>query len=63
MATLHLRFEPGQEVPTAGQNVIMGGMAGKYRVHISKVLESKQHPTDGATLLKVRGTKKLIEEK
>lgn len=63
MAVLHLRFEKGEAVPGNGQNVFMGGFAGKYRVHISKVLEVKQHPTDEATLLKVRGTKKLVEAK
>jgi len=40
----------------------MQGLAGVYEVKIKNILKREVHPTDGAILMKVQGTKKLLSE-
>ncbi len=63
MQTIHLRIEPGHYVPRAGESVQFEGFAGIYLVKIKNILERSVHPDDGAILMKVQGTKRLVEEK
>ena len=61
MKTLYLRFEPGKYVPREGETISMQGLAGTYRVKIKHILFREVHPKDGAILMKVQGTKRLVE--
>lgn len=63
MQTIHLRIEPGDYVPRAGEAIHMEGWAGTYLVKIKHILAREVHPDDGAILMKVQGTKRLVEPK
>ncbi len=62
MKTIHLRFESTERLPLKGEKVRMQGLAGVYEVKIKNILKREVHPTDGAILMKVQGTKKLLSE-
>ena len=59
---LEIRFEPGEQLPDAHSTIFTRGMAGTYRIRIHAIVGSRQHP-DGATLLKVKATRTLMEPK
>ena len=63
MQTIHLRIEPGGYIPRKGETVHFEGFAGTYLVRVKNILSWEKHPTDGAILLKVQGTKRLVEPK
>jgi hypothetical protein len=62
MTTFHLRIEPGHYVPRASESILMQGFGGVYRVKIKHILKREVHPDDGAILMKVQGTKRLVQE-
>ena len=62
MNTFHLRIEPGAYIPRSGEAIHMQGLAGVYLVKIKHILKREVHPGDGAILMKVQGTKRLVQE-
>jgi hypothetical protein len=62
MTTFHLRIEPGHYVPREGETIHMQGLAGIYLVKIEHILTREVHPDDGAILMKVQGTKQVVQE-
>lgn len=62
MADLNLRFERGETLPKIGEDFYMQGMAGIYRVRISRIMGVRWHPEDDAILLEVKATRELINE-
>ncbi len=60
MNTFHLRIEPGAYIPRAGGSIHMQGLAGIYLVKIKHILKREVNLIDGAILMKVQGTKRLI---
>ena len=64
MQTIHLRIEKGHYLPSKGETIDMQGRAGVYLVRIKHVLKAESHPTDeGVVLMKVQGTKRLMQPK
>lgn len=58
-----LRFEKGTQVPHRGDTVRMQSFFGpiSYEVHITRIRKCEQHPDDGATLLTVDASVKLVQ--
>lgn len=59
MKTLYLRFARGEALPRQGEDVIMRGLAGLYRVRIRRIL-SRSVLEDDATVLKVQASRRLM---
>lgn len=58
---LHLRFEPGEPIPQAGETVLQRGFQ-TYSVRIHRVIVQQNHPQEpGVTLLTVDATRRIVE--
>ena len=58
MKILYLLFSEEEALPHKGDEVLMCGLAGLYRVKIQQVL-SHRHLSGGTILLRVRATRRL----
>ena len=58
---LDLGFSKNEPLPSEGDEVVMNGLAGRYRVKILQVLSQRVQPDTQMTYLEVYATRQLIE--
>lgn len=60
MQTINLRIEKGYYIPSKGETIDMQGRSGIYLVRIKHVMTAERID-DGVVLMKVQGTKRLVQ--